>query len=307
MRRLALLVALAGGLAGCGVGAGEERDGTTELRVTRDFGQTRLAAAKRESPPEGLTVLRLLSSERKVDTRYGGNFVQSIDGLAGEGSGGGSDWFYFVNGIEADVGAAEFELFPGDVVSWDYRRYQAAMGIPAIVGAYPEPFVHGKEGKRLPVRMECDDDESVACREVRQRLTALGVPVTQAAFGNPGTPDLLRVVVAPWAEARRLRAALTLEQGPQESGVFARFTGEGRALDLLDETGATARTAEPGTGLVAATSIANQGVLWLVTGVDAAGVERAAQALDEDTLSDAFAVAVTPSGAVDLPLREGEG
>ncbi len=307
MRRLAPFLAVACALAGCGVGPGEERDGTTELRVTRDFGQQRLAAATRDSVPEGLTVLRLLSSERKVETRYGGNFVQSIDGIEGEGSGGGSDWFYFVNGIEADVGAAEFELFPGDVVTWDYRRYRAAMGIPAIVGAYPEPFVHGKEGKRLPVRMECDDDESTACREVRERLTALGVPVTQAAFGNTGTPDLLRVVVAPWPEARRLRAALALEQGPEESGVFARFTDEGRSLQLLDESGGTARTAEPGTGLVAATSIADQGVLWLVTGLDAAGVERAARALDEDTLSDAFAVAVAPSGPLDLPLREEEG
>ena len=64
-----------------------------------------------------------------------------------------------MNGQEASVGAADRELRPGDVVQWDYRDWTATMSIPAIVGAYPEPFLHGFEGKRLPVRVECPDPD----------------------------------------------------------------------------------------------------------------------------------------------------
>ncbi len=94
--------------------------------------------------------MRLLESKRQVKTSYGGKFVDAIDGPSpATSSGGRSDWFYFVNGIEASVGAADRTLSPGDVVQWDYRRWDATMHMPAIVGAYPEPFVRGSGGKRL--------------------------------------------------------------------------------------------------------------------------------------------------------------
>ena len=51
--------------------------------------------------------MRFLVRGRKVDTRYGGRFVQAIDGLSGAGDSGRSDWFFFVNGIWSEEGAAE--------------------------------------------------------------------------------------------------------------------------------------------------------------------------------------------------------
>ena len=44
-------------------------------------------------------------------------------------------------------------------------------------------------------------------------------------------------------------------------------------------------------------------ILWAVTGNDDAGTLRAARSLDRDTLADAFAVAATPDGSRELPLR----
>ena len=92
------------------------------------------------------------------------------------------------------------------------------------------------------------------------------------------------------------------------SGVFARFrAGSGGrgpvALELLGPTGGVARKAPPGTGLVAARATEEQAVTWLVTGVDDAGVARAAASLSPTTLRDAFAVAATPSGPVRLPVE----
>ncbi len=298
------LVAVAA-LPACGLGPGRERPGGAELRVTRDFGQQRLHTATRDRVREGDTVLRFLQSERRVETAYGGGFVQSIDGVAGAGSSGQRDWFYFVNGLEANVGAAERKLSEGDVVQWDLRRWGAAMSIPAIVGAYPEPMLSGIEGKRLPVRIECAEDRGRACAEVERRLRGAGVTASVGPFGGVGGENLLRVVVAPWSLARRVRAASALEEGPEASGVFARFGRGGRRLELLDSTGRVARTAPPGTGLVAATAVEGEQRVWLVTGGDEAGVERAAASLDRATLRDRFAVAALPDGPEALPLGGG--
>jgi hypothetical protein len=167
VKRLAALVCIVLSLtaAGCGFGEGEERGGSpAEMRVTRDFGHKLLGSARIDSVHEDETVMRMLRSDFDIDTRYGGRFVQSIDGLAGTGAGGNRDWFYWVNGVEGSVGAGEFELSPGDRVQWDWRDWGATMRVPAIVGAYPEPFVHGLEGKRRPVRVECESGELEARR-----------------------------------------------------------------------------------------------------------------------------------------------
>jgi Domain of unknown function (DUF4430) len=303
LRRLPTLLVAALVLAGCGLGAGEEREGGAELRITRDFGRERLASAKIDRVREDQTVMRFLQSERKVETRYGGNFVQAIDGLAGRGSAGRRDWFYFVNGIEADAGAADYELSPGDVVQWDYRNWQATMRIPATVGAYPEPFLNGAKGKRLPVRVECEDAEGRACGEVKRRLREEGVAATGAKLGAGAGNEVVRVIVATWGAARRLRATPPLESGPSESHVFARFVGGGRTLELLDEEGEGVRRVPSGSGLVAATALPDQEIVWLVTAVDASDLEAAAALLEEEKLRDAFAVAATPTGAVRLPVE----
>ena len=292
-------------LGGCGLGEGDDLGGGVELRVTRDFGQELLASAERDGVREGDTVMRLLQSEAEVDTEYGGGFVQSIDGLSGEGAGGSSDWFYFVNGLEADVGAADLEVFAGDVIQWDHRDWDAAMRVPAIVGAFPEPFLHGSEGERIPTRVECEDDGASACEEVKDRLADAGVTATGAPFGAAAGPDILRVVVGPWSAVRGIRAAQEIEDGPGASGVFARFSEDGSELSLLDERGQEVATEGPGSGLVAAVEILQQQPVWVVTGVDQAGVDAAAEALDEETLRDLFAVAVTSDGPVALPAASG--
>jgi len=307
MRRAGFLLALGLCLlAGCGFGAGEELGGDgVQLRVTRDFGQRPLGALREEKVREDQTVMRLLTSKFDVDTRYGGRFVQSIDGLAGGGATGGDDWFFYVNGVESSEGAAEFELSPGDRVQWDYRPWNVAMDVKAIVGAFPEPFLHGLEGRRRPVRVECQDAGSEPCRTARDRLNDAGVPTAESTVGAPNTQTVTRLVVARWPEARIVRGAPELESGPESSGVFARFADDGESLELLDEDGDVARTVHPGdgTGLVVALQPRAEELVWIVTGLDDEALVAAARALREGKLRDAFAVAVTGDRVEKLPLE----
>ena len=290
--------------AGCGIGAGDERPGGASLRVTRDFGRAQLGSASTDRLREGGTVMRFLRSEFDVETRFGGGFVQSIDGLAGAGPSGRRDWFFFVNGVESEVGAGEYELSPGDRVQWDLRRWEAAMQVPAIVGAYPEPFRSGIQGKRRPVRVECEDVEAEPCRDAKAALKRSDVPVSGSSLGAPGTETVTRLVVARWPQVRIVRGAPALEEGPEASGVFARFGGDGRSLELLDENGEVARTVRrgEGTALVAALRPREEELVWLVTALDAAGLAAGVAALEEKRLRDAFAVAVTGRTVEKLPL-----
>ena len=97
-----LLAALV--VAGCGLGAGAGTGGVS-LVVTRDFGDARVGGARADRVPGSETVMRFLARSFSVQTRYGGGFVQAINGLSGQyGSGRRVDWFYYVNGIEADEG-----------------------------------------------------------------------------------------------------------------------------------------------------------------------------------------------------------
>ncbi len=302
----ALLVAgVVPALAGCGLGEGNERaGGGATLRVTRDFGHEELGSTELDSVREGQTVMRMLRSEFDVTTRFGGRFVQSIDGVKGEGAGGQADWFFWVNGLEADKGAAEWEVLPGDRIQWDHRDWSAAMRIPAIVGAYPEPFASGVEGKRRPVRVECEEVGSPPCEVARQRLRDEGVSTSGSSLGAPGTEAVTRLVVARWPRARIVRGAAALESGPEESGVFVRFSRDGDTVELLDEHGETARrvTRGEGIGFVFALQPRAEELVWIVTALDDAGMKAGVRALDEGKLRDAFAVAVNGDRVEKLPL-----
>ena len=142
-----LLATLVGAalLAGCGQGL-SRGPGIAKLWITRDRGTVVLF---RTTVPAGETAMQALQANAKVETRYGGRFVQSIDGVAGSAA-GQRDWFWYVNGLEGGTSAAEYELRDGDVEWWDYRSWRGALSVPVVVGAFPEPFLHGFGGKVPP-------------------------------------------------------------------------------------------------------------------------------------------------------------
>jgi hypothetical protein len=304
----AVTVALcAAAAAGCGVGPGDDA-GDVELTVTRDY-SSEVLVDEQDSISESDTVLRLLDRSADVETRYGGGFVQSIDGLSGgRANGRASDWFFYVNGIESPIGSADYELGDGDRVWWDHHDWTSAMRVPAVVGSWPEPFVHGFEGDRWKAAILCLAP-SDACDLVADRAAASGVrtSLNQVPPNRSGRPlreiaiafhleDSAVIVVGPWRRLKDLPPAALLSGPPSESGVFATFTGERRALlTLLNERGAPAGSLGRGAGLVAALRPDDGPPTWVVTGTDQAGVEAAVELLDDD-LTDRFAVATDGAG-----------
>ena len=112
--------------------------------MTRDRGAHVLYST---SVPAGESVLQALDRVAKVKTRFGGRYVRGVDGVEEHGN---RSWFYYVNGYLADRSAADYRLRQGDLAWWDYRSWRNPAQDPVVVGAFPQPFLSGYDGKRRP-------------------------------------------------------------------------------------------------------------------------------------------------------------
>jgi hypothetical protein len=207
----ALVLVLALVLAGCGGGTREH--GSATLWVTRDRGAHVVFAG---SVPAGLNGIQTVERKLKVTTRYGGRYVQSIDGVAGS-LGAQRDWFYFVDGVEGDRSAGEVRIHTGDVLWWDFRHWTAAtMSIPVVAGAYPHPFV---DGGRTSIVAK---DRTLAARIARE---VRGVVGAKTALRN--TIRIGFDVAPNHVAIRRARSGFELELG---SAVARRLAADPTAL-----------------------------------------------------------------------------
>ena len=290
---------------GCGVGPGEAEEGQASLTVTRDYGTETLTTATLDDPTPSDTVVRFLDANAEIDTEYGGNFVSTINGLEGSTvSGGPEDWFFFVNGIYSEVGAGEAEVRVGDRIWWDYRRWSEAYRVPAVVGSWPEPFLHGYDGEVRPVVVECLAEDPAPCDEVAASLEDEGVTAEVEEVAEPVEhPDSLRILVGAWERLSSDAAARQLEGGPGESGVYVSIEscpGDGWNLDLLASDNRPRQSLDDG-GLVAAVRESDDEPTWVVTAATEDDLATAAALVDAETLADRYAVAGEPGGEA-LPV-----
>lgn len=307
----AIACGIAVAAAGCGAGIGPgPREGQVELVVTRDYGRTVVAGPSERQLRSADSVMSLLDEVAEVKTGYGGRFVESIEGIDSSAGARSFDWFYFVNGVEAEVGAASFRPRAGDSVWWDFRDWTEAMYAGAVTGAYPAPL-GGTDGPRLgSVRLSCLTVEAT-CRLVRRALADDGILLSRQS--GESEQGQIRVVVGAIGDLERHSADYRLDEGPRSSGVFARLQGpQGRSdsgfIELLDERARVTGRFGAGAGLVAAVRSEGDPPVWLITGTDDRGVTLASSALDPAILRRTYAVVVPPGSGPPqpVPTRPGE-
>jgi hypothetical protein len=212
--RAAAVALAAVALCGCGAATSASRpSGHATLWVTRDRGAHVLLVRRVAA---GQTAMAALAHAAHVETRYGGRYVQAIDGLAGSLT-HQRDWFYFVNGYESDLAATEYTLHDGDVEWWDYRNWSHAAHVPVVAGAFPEPFLHGFGGRRRSAVVVATDARSgkALAREVHGRLVR-----------RDAVPHGANVLVLAHAAPVRLEARLRDGAGGPGAPVELRFSGD---------------------------------------------------------------------------------
>jgi hypothetical protein len=240
--------------------------------------------------------------EHNLPVQVAGNTVASIGGVSARP---GTSWFLFVNGSASGIGSPKRRtiVHAGDRIWWDLHDTTATRSVPTVVGSFPEPFVHGVAGKRLPVTLECATDVTTACERLAAALGAVGVPAARQLLGTGSGTNTLGIVVGTWRDVAGEIGALLIAHGPATGGVYARFAGGGdQTLDLLDPRGRVVQRLGAGAGLIAATGNSKTAPTWLVTGTNPAGVAAAASAVTPGRLDDHLALAV--QGTRDLPVPQ---
>lgn len=282
-----------------------------QVVVTRDFGQQVLLDTTIQVP-QGCSALAALKQVADVKTAYGGGFVNSINGLSSQYSGGQAkqyDWLVYLNGIQSNTGALDYTMRHGDIQRWDYHRWNFRTFIPAIVGDFPEPFLHGYKGQVKPTIIVYDGGFEQNAEELEDTLIDLGVAsVSSQPIGELGDSDKrnANLIIIGYSDGEMIAE---MNSAWNKMGFFARFEEGG--LNVYTGTGEQAAQYGPGTGIIQATQSpwnpkgtgVCENVVWMVSGTDGAGIEAAVEALitRPSEMQHAFAVVVADGQIIKVP------
>jgi len=229
-----------------------------------------------------------LKQVAEVETAYGGGFVNAINGVHSGYTGGHTsreDWFISINGITTNTGALDYTLHPGDTEHWDFHDWSFHQFVPALIGDFPEPFLHGYGGVAYPTVIAYQDGREEDARRLADRLNKLGVEdvsttnVSELTAAEKESVNLILLGTAdcpPIAEINRVWKRL---------GLYIHY--QDGSLEVFDSMGELTAAYGAGTGFIQATqSLWNpkgigvcENVVWVVSGTDELGVKSAVDTL----------------------------
>lgn len=285
-----------------------------DLIVTRDYGYKKIFAQNVGLVRDEVG-MEVLFRNLDIQTAYGGGFVNAINGLESQytfftGKDRKKlDWFYWVNGILAPVGIAEYRPQPGDVIWWDYHDWSMTMFIPAVIGSYPQPFKSGFWGKNPGTVVMYTDEYKEDAEKLKQSLLDQGVKQVDTAIYDPTViqqPKKYYILLGLWdklAENNDYLKDINIKN--KLVGVYAKFD-EGK-LQALDFKGKAVASYEHSGAIYAyGASIGSLNPIWLVTGTDDQGYRLALDMLlnNPAAVNGCFGVVITKDGVTNIPYGD---
>jgi len=279
------------------------------LWVTRDYAGQGLF--NQEVPlRSGASVMEVLQKNLPVETQYGGGFVNSINGLASGYTGADKktrDWFYYVNGIITSVGALDYKPAPGEIIWWDYHDWGASAFTPALIGAFPQPFRSGYRGINPGTLILAAMGHEQQGEKLAAYLKSLGVKQVEV---KPYSASLLledkkiTIVLGLWKQLKDDKYWLGLQKQRQKTGLFVELNPEYFAA--LDDQGAKVQQYKQNIGAIVATGsgMGDNTPVWLVTGLDTAGLEGALDTLikNPQAIKQHFGALVEGDKIISVPV-----
>lgn len=279
--------------------------------VTRDFGKELILERDIEIH-SGDTALSVLQAAVDIETKYGGGFVSSINGISSEysgKSGKNEDWFFYINGISANVGAGDYTLSPGDVEHWDFHDWSYHQLIPAIIGDYPQPFRSGYFDKVSPTIVVYEglyikEAELLAEKTIRDGVIEVSAERDDRLSDDLKQQSNLIIIAGPGN-----KLILELNKIYKKLGLYAYM--ESDELILLDAAGNISGRYRNGCSIIQATQNpwntkgigAGESVVWMITGTDENGMMSALDILinNTDSWANAFTIAVIEDRVIKVP------
>lgn len=218
-----------------------------------------------------------------METSFGGGFVSEMLDRESDAA-RQRDWFYWVDGVLADVGARDRDLGEGEEAWWDYRDWSELTDIWAVVGQWPAPFVAAGS----------PDRGVFADEPLRAALMAQGA----TSSDDPGSPFRVRVGSHEELAASDLawKRAIT---DPDAAGLTVAIDdGQIVALGADGEKRAPVPGARALAAAVPSMLEPKRGVLMVVAGLDRESAAAAAETIADspEVLRLRFAVAFDREG-----------
>ncbi len=209
----------------------EENEALVHVLITESYGSSVLKD-KWVPYTEDFSVLEYIEQVAQVETAYGGGFVNSIDNkrsaYTGQGSPVKEDWFFYVNGIYAHLGALDYYPQAGDVIHWDYHNWDKSMSSNANLSGWPAIFLNGYDGLTVPVEIVYEESLLSEAESIYDLLTPLGItPDMQKLEGQDlNDPDRHTILLCSMSQ---------LKEQPVVGDTLDDFKKRGLFLDLRSE------------------------------------------------------------------------
>lgn len=276
----------------------QESQASKPVRVvaTLDFG-SQVVLDKYVLPKKGESALEVLQRVAEVETKYGRGFVVGINGIRSRYPKERKDWFYYVNGILAKVGAGGYKLCPGDVEHWDFHEWGFNAFIPAIIGSFPQPFLSGYGGRTRPTVIVHQTGFGQIAEKLRDTLISLGVKEIRVQTTLPEEGHYHLILLG----TQKLKPLRELNRDYKKLGFFFKFEDEGAVV--FDSRGRKARVESAGVIQATQNPWSPGEAAWMISGTDEAQVRAAADILAEywGQLDCAFAIALINRKLIRLP------
>ncbi|RKY69144.1 MAG: hypothetical protein DRQ24_11050 [Candidatus Latescibacterota bacterium] len=253
--------------------------------ITQDFGKS-IFLSKEVTIEGGESAMDVLNEVADITCIYGGGFVESINGVKSQYAGGEGerkDWFYYINGMLASVGATQYKLHSGDIEHWDFHDWRLDRMVTAIIGDYPEPFLHGYNGRVAETSIVYADEFYEAATGLQQSLEKQGVSISMKRFEELSeyekrSHNLILI------DTYENELIAELNANADQLGWFIEF--DGKYIITLDETGEKDTSFDHGGVILATQNPWNpkgnwhcENVVWVVTGVTHEDVVTASEIL----------------------------
>lgn len=299
-------------IGGCSPAPVVETGGEVNLWVTKDFGGKEIYGETLAIAP-GQTVMSLLQGNLDIETEYGGGFVNTIAGLASGYTTVGSeqqrvDWFYYVNGITSNLGATDYIPTPGDIIWWDYHPWGNISFTPAVIGAFPQPFVNGYYAENPGTLILAGKGYEDLAQQLATYLQGLGVVAVEV---KPYAEELASrrtkntLVIAAWEQLQHSSYWQGIQENREQTGWFAQLDVQCfSALDLRGEI-QDSFSSQVGAVLATGTGLGDATPLWLLTATDRQGLEQVVSIVLErpEELAKMVGALIVEGEVVALPAR----
>ncbi|MDY6965543.1 MAG: DUF4430 domain-containing protein [Halobacteriota archaeon] len=295
--RAFILVALLILTATCGC-TDQPLETSTTIIITKDFGKDQIFSGA----ADGSDAMDALNGVADVDED--GGFIDAINDHHSEYPEIKNDWFFYVNGISADVGANDYAIHDGDLLHFDLHGWELHMRIPAIIGDFPEPFLHGYRGSVQESIIVYDEGFEDDASSLKEKMEDLGIDVSSEEvisdadlgrynlilIGRPGFEPISRLNDI----YKRLGFYVYFEDGEM---VVLNSKGE---IDGRYKDGAVIQATQNPWNPKGTSACEN--VVWMICGEE----ERIREGIDaltkdQDSIRYSFAVVIIEDGILKVP------